>query len=96
MNTLLSAGYNGSPSGISHCTEAGCIMLDNHCVNCNHAGRKCHLPSVQKRYSDRRIYCICDWQSLFTLLKEPAMLRHKRNYLYNKVRVTYVAKDIQR
>ncbi len=36
-NHVLSTGYNGSLQGTPHCYEAGCLMVDNHCVRANHA-----------------------------------------------------------
>jgi dCMP deaminase len=34
---ILTTGYNGSPPATSHCTESGCIMVDNHCLRATHA-----------------------------------------------------------
>ena len=34
---VLSTGYNGSLPGSPHCEDAGCLMVDNHCVRTNHA-----------------------------------------------------------
>lgn len=34
---ILTTGYNGSPPGLPHCIDDGCIMLDNHCVRAIHA-----------------------------------------------------------
>jgi dCMP deaminase len=34
---ILSTGYNGSIPGDDHCTEAGCLIVDNHCVRTIHA-----------------------------------------------------------
>lgn len=33
----ISFGYNGAPRGNSHCSEAGCLMVDGHCKRCVHA-----------------------------------------------------------
>jgi dCMP deaminase len=34
---ILTAGYNGAPTGLPHCTEAGCLMVNGHCVRTLHA-----------------------------------------------------------
>lgn len=34
---ILTTGYNGSPPGLPHCTDAGCLLVDNHCVRAIHA-----------------------------------------------------------
>ncbi|HTJ49402.1 MAG TPA: dCMP deaminase family protein [Cyclobacteriaceae bacterium] len=34
---LISTGYNGSPSGMPHCSEIGCIVIDGHCISTVHA-----------------------------------------------------------
>ena len=35
--TILSTGYNGSIRGLPHCSEAGHMMEDGHCVRTVHA-----------------------------------------------------------
>lgn len=34
---ILATGYNGSIPGDAHCEEAGCLVVDNHCVRTLHA-----------------------------------------------------------
>jgi dCMP deaminase len=34
---ILSTGYNGSIPGDDHCEDAGCLVVDNHCVRTIHA-----------------------------------------------------------
>ncbi|MEW6702494.1 MAG: deaminase [Bacteroidota bacterium] len=34
---ILSTGYNGSIPGDDHCEDAGCIIVENHCVRTIHA-----------------------------------------------------------
>ena len=34
---VIATGYNGSIPGDVHCEDAGCLIVDNHCVRTNHA-----------------------------------------------------------
>ena len=34
---ILATGYNGSIPGDDHCEDAGCMIVDNHCVRTIHA-----------------------------------------------------------
>ncbi len=34
---ILTTGYNGSPTGLPHCTDVGCLMVSGHCVRTLHA-----------------------------------------------------------
>ena len=34
---ILTTGYNGSPRHVAHCAEAGCLIINDHCVRTTHA-----------------------------------------------------------
>lgn len=34
---MLGTGYNGAPSGMAHCIDVGCDIVNNHCVRSVHA-----------------------------------------------------------
>ena len=34
---ILTTGYNGAPANLPHCSEAGCLMVNGHCVRALHA-----------------------------------------------------------
>jgi dCMP deaminase len=34
---ILTTGYNGAPRGVSHCLEAGCLLVHDHCQRAVHA-----------------------------------------------------------
>lgn len=34
---ILTTGYNGAPRGVAHCTDAGCMIVDGHCLRATHA-----------------------------------------------------------
>ena len=36
-NRILTTGYNGSPTGVRHCVDAGCLMIEGHCGRATHA-----------------------------------------------------------
>jgi len=37
QKNVVATGYNGSIPGDDHCDDAGCIVIDNHCVRTVHA-----------------------------------------------------------
>ncbi|MEP7200455.1 MAG: cytidine/deoxycytidylate deaminase family protein [Chloroflexota bacterium] len=43
---ILTTGYNGAPRGLPHCIEAGCLMVDNHCVRAIHAEQNALLQGA--------------------------------------------------
>lgn len=34
---VVATGYNGAPSGLPHCTDVGCLMVDSHCARALHS-----------------------------------------------------------
>jgi dCMP deaminase len=34
---ILTTGYNGAPPHVAHCTEVGCLIVNDHCVRSTHA-----------------------------------------------------------
>ena len=44
---LLATGYNGSIRGLAHCTEAGCLMENDHCVRTVHAEANAILQAAR-------------------------------------------------
>jgi dCMP deaminase len=34
---ILTTGYNGAPSGVPHCTDVGCLLVNEHCQRATHA-----------------------------------------------------------
>ena len=36
-NRMIATGYNGSVSGLTHCIDHGCFVVDGHCIRTIHA-----------------------------------------------------------
>ncbi|MCP4901972.1 MAG: dCMP deaminase family protein [bacterium] len=56
--TVLSTGYNGSVRGAPHCTEAGCLMENSHCIRTVHAEANALIQAARHgiRLEDAQIY----------------------------------------
>jgi dCMP deaminase len=56
-NRIVSTGYNGSPPRTPHCTENGCILVDNHCVRVLHAEANAVINAGPMHDKFATIYC---------------------------------------
>lgn len=54
-NRIISTGYNGGISGEEHCLDAGCYVIDNHCLRCLHSEEnailQCALQGISTKGS---------------------------------------------
>ena len=57
-NKIIASGYNGAPVGMKHCSEAGCIIKNDHCVRVIHAEINA-LLQAGKEAKDAKLYCTC-------------------------------------
>ena len=56
--TLLSTGYTGSIKGLPHCNDAGCEMVDGHCIRTSHAEANAIVQAAKNgvKIDDSKIY----------------------------------------
>ena len=50
---ILTTGYNGSPRGLAHCMEVGCLMDNEHCVRTLHAEQNAIIQAALHGVSTR-------------------------------------------
>jgi dCMP deaminase len=50
---ILTTGYNGSPAGLPHCTEVGCLMENEHCIRTLHAEQNAIIQAALHGVSTR-------------------------------------------
>jgi dCMP deaminase len=56
---ILTTGYNGSPRGVPHCTEVGCMLVNDHCMRATHAEANAVVQAALHgiNLSDSIAYC---------------------------------------
>ena len=55
-NKIISSGYNGSPKGMEHCSDVGCLIENNHCIRVIHAEANA-LLQAGKEAEGSKLYC---------------------------------------
>jgi len=45
---VIATGYNGSIPGDEHCEDAGCLIVDNHCVRTVHAEMNALIQAARR------------------------------------------------
>jgi len=48
---VIATGYNGSIPGDDHCEDAGCMMVDNHCVRTVHAEMNALIQAARRGHA---------------------------------------------
>ena len=56
---ILTTGYNGAPRGVAHCTEVGCLLVNDHCQRVTHAEANAIVQAALHGVSlqDAAAYC---------------------------------------
>lgn len=58
-NRILATGFNGSATGMEHCTDVGCIIENNHCTRAIHAEMNAIIQCALHGVSSWRSTCYC-------------------------------------
>ena len=53
---IKGTGYNGSPAGLVHCDEEGCLVVNNHCIRTIHAEVNAILECTPEERNGATIY----------------------------------------
>ncbi len=96
--TILSTGYNGSVRGLPHCSEAGHMMVDGHCVATIHAEMNAIIQAARNgvRIDGASIYITASpcW-NCFKALANAGVKRICFGEFYRDERSFEVAKELQ-
>lgn len=56
-NQIVGTGYNGAPSGLPHCTDVGCLIVNNRCVRVVHSEVNGVIQALSKGIGIDTLYC---------------------------------------
>ena len=95
--TLLSTGYNGSIKGLPHCNEAGCEMVDVHCIRTSHAEANAIVQAAKNgvKIDGSEIYVTASpCYNCFKLIANSGIKIIFYNELYRDQRIKERAKEV--
>ena len=95
--TLLSTGYNGSIKGLRHCNEAGCEMVDGHCIRTSHAEANAIVQAAKNgvKIDGAEIYVTASpCYNCFKLIANSGIKIIFYNELYRDQRIKERAKEV--
>lgn len=55
-NRIVSTGYNGSPSGMAHCSQVGCQEVNGKCGRARHAEENAVRHGKRKKVQGATVY----------------------------------------
>lgn len=94
--TILSTGYNGSIKGLPHCSDAGCEMIDGHCVRTTHAEANAIVQAAKNgvRIDNAEIFVTASpCYNCFKLIANAGINRIYYNEFYRDERIIEHAKN---
>ena len=94
--TILSTGYNGSIKGLPHCSDAGCEMIDGHCVRTTHAEANAIVQAAKNgvRIDNAEIFVTASpCYNCFKLIANAGIKRIYYNEFYRDERIIEHAKN---
>ena len=95
--TLLSTGYNGSIKGLPHCNDAGCEMVDGHCIRTSHAEANAIVQAAKNgvKIDDSEIYVTASpCYNCFKLIANSGIKVIFYNELYRDEQIKDRAKEV--